>query len=57
MTKYNVGIIGNGFVGQALAYGFSPVPKIRIYDLDPLKCVDEFKETVNKAKALLKALE
>ena len=52
MTRYNVGIIGNGFVGQALAYGFSPVAKIRIYDLDPLKCIDEFKETVNRSDIL-----
>ena len=52
MTKYNVGIIGNGFVGQALAFGFSPVAKVRIFDIDPLKCVDDFKETVNRSDIL-----
>ena len=52
MDRYNVGIIGNGFVGQALAYGFSPVAKVRIYDLDPLKGVDDFKETVNRSDIL-----
>jgi UDPglucose 6-dehydrogenase len=52
MDRYNVGIIGNGFVGQALAYGFSPVAKVRIYDLDPLKGIDDFKETVNRSDIL-----
>lgn len=32
-----VGIIGNGFVGEAQAFAFSPVADIKIYDIDPLK--------------------
>mgnify|MGYP003118109509 CR=1 FL=1 len=52
MSKYNVGIIGNGFVGQAIAFGFSPVAKIRIYDIDPLKRTDSLGETVNRSDIL-----
>lgn len=37
MKKYKVGIIGNGFVGNAQAFAFSPVADIRIYDIDPNK--------------------
>lgn len=37
MNKYKVGIIGNGFVGESLAFAFSPTSEIRIYDIDPLK--------------------
>ena len=32
-----VGIIGNGFVGEAQAFAFSPVADIKVYDIDPLK--------------------
>ena len=52
MTRYNVGIIGYGFVGQDLAYGFSPVAHVRIYDVDPLKCQNDFAETVNRSDVL-----
>ena len=52
MTRYNVGVIGAGFVGQAVACGFSPVAKIRIYDVDPDKCTDTLKETVNRSDIL-----
>ena len=52
MTRCNIGIIGNGFVGQALAYGFSPVAQVRIYDVDPLKCQNDFAETVNRSDVL-----
>jgi UDPglucose 6-dehydrogenase len=34
---YKVGIIGNGFVGEAQAFAFSPTAEIRIYDTNPLK--------------------
>lgn len=37
MTRYKVGIIGNGFVGESQAFAFSPFAEVRIYDIDPLK--------------------
>ena len=37
MTRYKVGIIGNGFVGESQAFAFSPTNEIRIYDVDPLR--------------------
>ena len=35
MNKYKVGIIGNGFVGEAQAFAFSPISELRIYDISP----------------------
>lgn len=32
-----VGVIGNGFVGEAQAFAFSPIAEVRVYDIDPLK--------------------
>ena len=40
MKKNKVGIIGNGFVGEAQAFAFSPVSDLLIYDIDPLKSKD-----------------
>ena len=37
MTKFKVGVIGNGFVGESQAFAFSPTSDLRIYDIDPLK--------------------
>ena len=37
MKNFKVGIIGNGFVGEALAFAFSSITDICIYDIDPLK--------------------
>lgn len=37
MTKFKVGIIGNGFVGESQAFAFSPTADLKIYDVDPLK--------------------
>ena len=48
MEKYIVGIIGNGFVGEAQSFAFSPTAEIRIYDIDPLKAthtLDEVQES------------
>jgi len=35
--KKNIGIIGNGFVGESQAFAFSPTNPILIYDVDPLR--------------------
>ena len=37
MKKYKVGILGNGFVGEAIAFAFSQISDIYIYDIDPIK--------------------
>lgn len=37
MQRYKVGVIGNGFVGEAQAFAFSPISDLRIYDVDPLR--------------------
>ena len=47
MIKPTIGIIGNGFVGEAQAFAFSPVCNIKIYDVDPLKSTHSLNETHN----------
>lgn len=42
--KKTVGIIGNGFVGEAMAFAFSPTNEIMIYDIDPLKTTNTKEE-------------
>ena len=37
MKKYNVGVIGVGFVGESQAFAFSPTSNVFLYDKDPLK--------------------
>ena len=32
MKKINVGVIGNGFVGESIAFAFSPTCEIKVYD-------------------------
>ena len=51
MKVNNIGIIGNGFVGGSVAFGFSPTSaslgtNVRIYDQDPSKTVDTFEDVV-----------
>ena len=45
--RISVGIIGNGFVGEAQAYAFSPISDICIYDLDPLKSTHSIQNVHN----------
>jgi 2-polyprenyl-6-methoxyphenol hydroxylase-like FAD-dependent oxidoreductase len=50
ISGYNVGIIGGGFVGSAVAFGFGSSNSydfnIKIYDIDPNKSSHSFEETV-----------
>tara|TARA_A100001011_G_scaffold400785_2_gene518776 strand:- start:6656 stop:7459 length:804 start_codon:yes stop_codon:yes gene_type:complete len=44
MNKFDVGIIGNGFVGEAQAFAFSTVSNVKIYDTDETKSSSELSE-------------
>jgi len=39
-SKFKVGIIGNGFVGEAVSFAFSTISDIYIYDIDPQKKIN-----------------
>ena len=41
MKKFKVGVIGNGFVGEAISFAFSSIADMYVYDTDPLKCLDD----------------
>jgi len=41
MKKSKVGVIGNGFVGEAISFAFSSVSDMYVYDTDPLKSLDD----------------
>ena len=41
-----IGIIGNGFVGNSVAFGFSPTHEIRIHDKDPKKDLNTLEEVL-----------
>jgi UDPglucose 6-dehydrogenase len=43
----NVGIIGNGFVGSAVANGFALHANVKIYDKEPSLSVNSFEEVAN----------
>jgi len=45
----NLGIIGNGFVGNAIAHAFIPYMTVRIYDKDPEKSLDKLEDVVNNS--------
>ena len=47
MKKFTIGIIGNGFVGEAISFAFSSVSSMFIYDIDPLKTVNSL-QSVHK---------
>ncbi len=47
MKKIKVGIIGNGFVGEAISFAFSSVCDVFVFDLDPLKNIDSLESVHN----------
>ena len=51
--NYKIGIIGRGFVGSAVQFGFSPNvgcdAEVRVYDVDSSKSTHSLNETVNES--------
>ena len=51
--KQKIGIVGNGFVGGAVKFGFSAQvgcdTEVRVYDINPNKSTHTLEETVNKS--------
>jgi len=41
MSKTKVGVIGNGFVGEAISFAFSSVADMYVYDTDPSRCLND----------------
>ena len=37
MSKFKIGVIGNGFVGKAISFAFSSISDLYVYDIDPVK--------------------
>ena len=51
--KQKIGVVGNGFVGAAVKFGFSPQvgcdAEVRVYDINPSKSTHTLEETVNES--------
>jgi UDPglucose 6-dehydrogenase len=51
--EQKIGVVGNGFVGGAVKFGFSPqtgcYAEVRVYDINPSKSTHTIEETVNKS--------
>jgi len=45
-TKYKVGVIGAGFVGESQAYAFAPTADVKIFDIDRTKATHTLEETL-----------
>ena len=45
----NLGIIGNGFVGNSIAHAFIPYTTVRIHDKNPEKSLDKLEDVVNSS--------
>jgi len=48
--KYKIGIVGNGFVGSAIAVGFSLHAHVKVFDKNPLKSINTLSETINESE-------
>ena len=59
-NNFRVGVIGGGFVGSALAFGFGSSNShdfdVKVYDLDPNKSSHSFEETVKESDFLFLCL-
>ena len=41
-----IGIVGNGFVGNSIAFGFSPTHEIKVHDKNPKKNINSLEEVL-----------
>ena len=48
MSKFKVGVIGNGFVGESQAYAFSPVADVKVFDINPVKSTHTLLEVLSQ---------
>jgi len=48
MNKFKVGVIGNGFVGEAQIFAFSPTTDLKVFDVDPLKSTHTLLEVLSQ---------
>ena len=48
MSKFKVGVIGNGFVGESQAYAFSPIADVKIFDINPVKATHTLLEVLSQ---------
>ena len=46
MKLPSIGIIGGGFVGTAISSGFSHYTQVRLYDINPMKTVDDYFDVI-----------
>ena len=53
MTKFKVGVIGFGFVGESQAFAFAPVADVKIFDVDKTKSTPNFSQSILGLKFLL----
>ena len=47
MKKFKVGVIGNGYVGEAISFAFSSISDLYVYDIDPLKSMNSLDSVHN----------
>jgi len=48
MTKFKIGVVGFGFVGESQVFAFSPIAGIKVFDIDPIKKTHSLEETINQ---------
>ena len=56
MTKINIGIIGQGFVGNAVYQKFKKYFKVLTFDIDETKCNSSFENLVNNSNYIFVCL-
>jgi UDPglucose 6-dehydrogenase len=47
IKKFKVGVVGNGFVGEAISFAFSSISDLFVYDINPLKSTSDLKTIHN----------